>query len=157
MSAHLMRATGSHFIQWKNGAALISLRSARRRAANPDVYNVAENSTNSFSPLVNDVVRTPGGSLTIIGLSPTNGTATISGTNVIFVPTLNFVGMATIGYTITDNVGGTNNSVITVNVTNLPPVAFGQSGTTTENTALPLDRKSTRLNSSHLVISYAVF
>jgi uncharacterized repeat protein (TIGR01451 family) len=106
--------------------------------ANPDVYNVAENSTNSFSPLVNDVVRTPGGSLTIIGLSPTNGVATISGTNVTFVPTLNFVGVATIGYTITDNVGGTNNSVITVNVTNLPPMAFGQSGTTTENTALPL-------------------
>jgi len=106
--------------------------------ANPDFYSVAENSTNTFSPLVNDVVTTPGGSLTMIGVNPTNGSATITGTNVTFVPTLNFVGVATIGYTITDNVGGTNHSLITVNVTNVPPVAFSQSGSTTENTAFPL-------------------
>jgi uncharacterized repeat protein (TIGR01451 family) len=106
--------------------------------ANPDFYSVAENSTNSFSPLVNDNVQTSGGSLTLIGVNPTNGISAISGPNVTFVPTLNFVGVATIGYTITDNVGGTNHSLITVNVTNIPPVAFSQSGSTTENTALPL-------------------
>jgi uncharacterized repeat protein (TIGR01451 family) len=103
--------------------------------ANPDNHTVAENTTNTFSPLTNDVVLTPGGSLSLIAVNPTTGTATISGTNVIFTPTLNFVGTATIGYTITDNVGGTNSSVITVTVTNLPPTANGQSVATTENTA----------------------
>ena len=103
--------------------------------ANPDFYSVAENTTNTFSPLTNDVVLTPGGTLTLLGVSATNGVATISGTNVIFTPTLNFVGIATIGYTIKDNVGGTNSSLITVNVTNLPPTAFGQAVATTENTA----------------------
>jgi uncharacterized repeat protein (TIGR01451 family) len=102
--------------------------------ANPDSYTVAENTTNTFSPLLNDLVQTPGGTLTIIGVSPTNGTATISGTNVIFVPTANFIGTATIGYTITDNVGGTNASLITVTVTNRPPTANDQSVTTAENT-----------------------
>ncbi len=103
--------------------------------ANPDNFAMTENTTNTFSPLINDLVQTPGGSLTIIGVSPTNGVATIAGTNVIFTPTLDFVGVATIGYVITDNVGGTNSSVITVNVTNVPPVAFGQSANLTENTA----------------------
>jgi hypothetical protein len=56
--------------------------------------------------LVNDVVVTPGGSLTIIGVVPTNGTAVIvGGTNVLFTPSTNFTGTATIGYTIIDNVG----------------------------------------------------
>jgi uncharacterized repeat protein (TIGR01451 family) len=53
---------------------------------------------------------------------------------------LNFIGVATIGYTITDNVGGTNSSLITITVTNaiLLPVANAQSVTTTENTAKPI-------------------
>jgi uncharacterized repeat protein (TIGR01451 family) len=103
--------------------------------ANPDYYTVLANSTNTFNPLSNDLVLTPGGSLTIISVSPTNGTATFNGTNVIFAPTTNFTGLATIGYTITDNVGGTNSSVISVTVTNAAPAAFGQSVTTYENAA----------------------
>ena len=103
--------------------------------ANPDNYVISENTTNTFSPLTNDVVRTPGGVLSIVNVVATNGTATISGTNVVFTPALNFFGTATIGYTITDNVGGTNSAVITVTVTNLPPTAFGQSVATTKNTA----------------------
>ena len=106
--------------------------------ANPDSYTMGENTTNSFAPLVNDVVRTPGGTLSIVSVSGTNGVATINGTNVVFVPTLNFVGVATIGYTITDNVGGTNSSVITVTVTNVAPVANAQSVSTPQNTAKPI-------------------
>ena len=101
--------------------------------ANPDSYGVGENSTNTFSPLLNDIIATPGGSLTLIELRPTNGTASISGTNVIFIPAANFRGTATIGYTITDNIGGTNTGLITVTVTNLPPLANPDSYTTLEN------------------------
>ena len=107
--------------------------------ANPDVYNVAENSTNTLSPLVNDVLRTPGGNLTIVTVNPTNGTAAISGTNVIFTPALNFVGVATIGYTITDNIGGTNSSFITITVTNVPPVANPDSYAVSENSTNTLN------------------
>ncbi len=107
--------------------------------ANPDAYSMAENTTNAFTPLVNDLVKTPGGVLQIISVTPTNGSATVLNlTNVVFTPTTNFVGTTTIGYTITDGIGGTNSSVITVAVTNIPPTAFGQSLTTTENTALPI-------------------
>ncbi len=91
--------------------------------ANPDSSSMTENTTNTVSPLVNDVVQTPGGSLSLLNVSPTNGTANISGNNIIFVPTLNFRGTATIGYVITDNVGGTNSAVITITVTNIPPLA----------------------------------
>jgi len=86
--------------------------------ANPDGYTVAENSSaNVFSPLVNDQPVTSGGVLSLVSVSATNGTAVISGTNVLFTPQANFTGTATIGYTITDNVGGTNSSLITVIVT----------------------------------------
>ena len=56
--------------------------------------------------------------MSILSVAPTNGTAT-SGTNVVFTPTLNFHGTATIGYTIIDGIGGTNTSLITVLVTDL--------------------------------------
>ena len=63
---------------------------------------------NTSNPLLNDVVQITGGDVAASSSvsSPTNGTATIlGGTNVVFIPTLNFVGTATIGYTITDNIG----------------------------------------------------
>ena len=93
----------------------------RPPVANPDNYSMAENTTNVFQPLTNDVLVTTGGTLTILSVAPTNGTATIiGGTNVPFAPTANFTGTATIGYTITDGIGGTNSSLITITVTNVP-------------------------------------
>src|SRR5581483_1430623 len=103
--------------------------------ANPDSYTVSENTTNTLTPLSNDTVGTPGGSLTITNVIPTNGIATIiGGTNVSFTPTNNFIGVTHIGYTIIDNVGGSSSSVITVTVTNVPPVANPDSYTVSENT-----------------------
>ena len=85
--------------------------------ANPDATSVVANSSaNSLSPLTNDVLNTVLGSLSIASVSPTNGTATISGTNVLFTPTASFAGTATIGYTITDGFGGTSTSLITIAV-----------------------------------------
>src|SRR5207253_7395519 len=106
---------------------------------NPDNAAITENTSISVSPLVNDTVRTPGGSLTIIGASPTNGVASIVGSTVQFTPATNFVGTATIGYTISDGIGGTNSSLITITVTNVPPVANPDSYAMSENTT---DRKS---------------
>lgn len=93
--------------------------------ANPDSYSVVKNSvTNLFNPLTNDVLNTPGGSLSLVSVTPTNGTATITngGQQVLFAPAADFVGTATIGYTVTDNFGGTSSSVITVDVVNLSPI-----------------------------------
>jgi uncharacterized repeat protein (TIGR01451 family) len=107
--------------------------------ANPDVYSMGENTTNTLTPLSNDVLETPGGTLSIISVAPTNGTATIvGGTNVLFTPTTSFIGTATIGYTITDGIGGTNSSLITVTVTNRPPTANPQSLTTPANTPVAI-------------------
>lgn len=90
--------------------------------ANPDSYSVAGNSTNNaFSPMTNDVLNLPQGALSLVSVSPTNGTAAISGTNVLFTPTPGFSGTATIGYTITDGFGGTSSSLITVSVSSVAP------------------------------------
>jgi Bacterial Ig domain len=97
--------------------------------ANPDFFNVAPNSANNvLDPLANDVVETPGGTLSLVSVSETdgNGTASISGANVIFTPRADFTGTATIGYTITDNVGGTNSSIINVSVGNLTPIPLNE-------------------------------
>src|SRR5208282_1027526 len=107
----------------------------RPPVANPDSYSMAENTTNVFAPLANDVLVTTGGTLAILSVAPTNGTATIiGGTNVQFAPTTNFTGTATIGYTITDGIGGTNSSLITIAVTNRPPVANPDNYSMAENT-----------------------
>lgn len=63
----------------------------------------------------------------LISVTPTNGTAAISGNQVLFTPATNFVGAATIGYTITDNIGGTNASLITVTVGNVTPIPLNVS------------------------------
>jgi hypothetical protein len=84
--------------------------------ANPDYYTVVINSvSNMFNALTNDV---SGGTLSIVSLgSDANGTATISnGTNVLYTPNSGFTGTDTIAYTITDNLGNTNSSTITVTV-----------------------------------------
>jgi large repetitive protein len=138
-----------------NGSTVAVLVTNIPPVANPDSYTIGENSgTNSFSPLINDVVKTPGGVLQIISVSPTNGTAVISGTNVLFKPNTNFFGMATIGYTITDGIGGTNSSVITVTVTNVPPVANGQSVNTPENT--PVQITLTGSDPNGLPLTFAI-
>jgi hypothetical protein len=107
--------------------------------ARPVNYLVAENSVNnSLNPLTNCVLETPGGSLSLVSLAPTNGAASISGNSVLFTPTANFTGLATIGYTISDNLGGMNTSLINVTV----------AGTN----ALPLN--AALLNRTNLVISW---
>ena len=91
---------------------------------NPDIITAYKNTAVTYSPLTNDVVISPGGYLTIVGLAATNGTATTDGTNVKFTPAYGFLGTATLGYQVSDNVGYTNSAVDTIQVTNLP-AGFG--------------------------------
>jgi hypothetical protein len=81
-----------------------------------------------------------GDTLTITSVSPTNGTASISGTNVVFTPATNFVGTATIGYTINDGNGGTATALITVTVTavNDAPVAVNDFANTVEDVSVTI-------------------
>src|SRR6185436_5135030 len=74
--------------------------------------------------------------LTITSVSPTNGTASISGTNVVFTPALDFNGIATIGYSISDGNGGTASALIRVNGGGLndAPVAVNDFASTPEDT-----------------------
>ncbi len=93
--------------------------------ANSDTYNVPENSTgNVFSPLTNDVIETSGGTLSLTGVSETdgNGTASANGNSVLFTPTTGFVGTAIINYSVADGLGGVSSSTITVNVGSLTPI-----------------------------------
>ena len=90
--------------------------------ANPDGYSIVGDTTNNvFSSLTNDLLNLAEGSLSIVSVSPTNGTATISGTNILFSPTKGFAGTTTIGYTITDGFGGLSSSLITVDVSSVAP------------------------------------
>src|SRR5205823_11072935 len=54
-------------------------------------------------------------------------------------PTNGFTGNATIGYTISDGSGGTASALITVNVTNRPPVAVDDLVATSKNTPITFD------------------
>src|SRR4029434_8909186 len=69
-----------------------------------------------------------------------NGTASISGTNVVFTPATNFVGTATIGYSISDGNGGTASALITVagSAVNDPPVAGNDSTNTVEDVSVTI-------------------
>ena len=55
------------------------------------------------------------------------------------MPALNFSGTLTLDYTITDSIGGTSSSVITVLVTNIPPVANPDNYTVPENSTNTAD------------------
>src|SRR5206468_3351639 len=89
--------------------------------------------------LVNDS-DVDGDPLIITSVSPTNGTASIAGTNVVFTPAANFNGTATIGYSISDGNGGTSSALITVTVSgvNDPPVAVNDFTNTVEDVAVTI-------------------
>jgi uncharacterized repeat protein (TIGR01451 family) len=102
-----------------------------------DLLSIPKNTSLTFDPRANDS-DPDGDPLTITLVSPTNGVATIlGGTNVQFTPSSNYVGAATIGYTISDG-SGTASALITINVTNRPPVAVDDIATTPENSPVTI-------------------
>src|SRR5204862_451580 len=126
-------ATIGYSISDGNGGSASALITVTVTAGGPndppvavnDFTNTVEDVSVTIQPLANDS-DPDGDPLTITTVSPTNGTASISGPNVVFTPATNFFGTATIGYSISDNHGGTAAALITVTVTsgaNEPPVA----------------------------------
>jgi hypothetical protein len=122
------------------GAVTITVGTNVPPVANHDTNSTPEDIAITFDPRLNDI-DPDGDPLTITLASATNGTVGIlGGTNLLFTPTTNFNGTATIGYTIDDGNSGTATAVVTVIVTpvNDAPLANGQNLTTPEDTALPI-------------------
>ena len=104
-----------------------------------DIATTPEDTAISIAVLVNDS-DLDGDALTITGATGTNGTVSIVGTNMLFTPALNFNGIATLNYTISDGHGGTASATVAVTVTpvNDPPVAINDSATTPEDTSVSI-------------------
>jgi VCBS repeat-containing protein len=105
--------------------------------ANSDSTNTLEDTSVTIKVLGNDT-DVEGTALALTSVSTTNGTAVISGTNVLFTPSSNFFGTVVFSYIMTD---GTNSATATVtvnviSVNDAPPVANNESYTTIEDTLL---------------------
>jgi len=80
--------------------------------------------------------------LSIVSITQgTNGTVTNNGTDITYTPNLNYFGVDTFTYTVTDGQGNFDNATVTVTVTNTqdPPVAANDSTTTLEDTAFTIN------------------
>jgi len=106
--------------------------------ASNDVAYTHRNASVTIWPLAND--NSPDGMpLTISSVSPTNGTATIAGgTSVVFKPKANSMARGSIRYTNSDGNGGHATAMITVFVTNRPPIALNDNVTTLKNTPVTI-------------------
>ena len=105
--------------------------------ANDDSTNTLEDVSVTIKVLAND--SDPEGTpLTLTGTSTTNGTAVISGTNVVFRAATNFNGVVVFSYTVSD---GTNSATANVTVT-VAPVNDARGSTTP--TTLETFRSSSR-------------
>ena len=118
-------------------APVITAVTNRPPVAVNDIAGTTENVPVTIPVLANDS-DPDGDALTIVSASPTNGVASIVGTNVVFTPATNFIGTAYVLYSITDGHGATNSALVTITVSNNVPTANAQSVTTTENTAKPI-------------------
>jgi VCBS repeat-containing protein len=101
-----------------------------------DAVNVLEDKSVTINVLANDS-DVEGARLTVTSVSSTNGTAVISGTNIVFTPSLNYFGTTLLDYTMSD---GTNSATARVTVTvisvNDAPVANSDSYSTDEDVRL---------------------
>ncbi len=107
--------------------------------ANNDSTNTLEDVAVTIQVLANDI-DLEGGPLSLISTSTTNGTAVISGSNVVFTPSSNYFGVVVFNYAISD---GTNSSTgkVTVNVISVndaPPAATNDTYTTQEDVRLTI-------------------
>jgi Ca2+-binding RTX toxin-like protein len=83
--------------------------------ARDDEFEIDEDTTIEFFPLTNDS-DPDGDTLTITGVTTTNGTVSTNGTSVTFTPAPDYNGPATLTYTVSDGRGGTDQADIYVTV-----------------------------------------
>ena len=104
--------------------------------ANDDVASVDEDSaTNIINVTANDT-DPDGDTLTVAAASTVTGIVVPSGTNVVYTPPADFVGVAIINYTVSDGNGGADSAIVTVTVSNQndAPIAVNDVATVTEDT-----------------------
>ena len=103
-----------------------------------DSTNTLEDTGVAIQVLANDY-NPDGLPLTITGTSTTNGTAVISGTNVVFTASTNFNGLVVFSYTVFDGTTSSTGKVtVTVIPVNDPPVAVNDTYTTLEDVRLKM-------------------
>ncbi len=82
-----------------------------------DTVGASANKSTTLSPLANDTV-TAGGTLALVSVTaPANGTATVAGNTVLYVPSAGFIGKDTFSYTINAGAGSaTSTAAVSVSV-----------------------------------------
>ena len=106
-----------------------------------DAVTVSEDSSNNLIPVLNnDTDIDPGTStLTLVSIqsSTSNGTATVSGNNIVYTPVANFSGTDTVTYLVSDQYSAqaTGTLSITVEEVNDPPVAVSGAATVKEDSS----------------------
>ena len=111
----------------------------------PPIAQADSESAEEDTPVTIDVLSNDtdpeGDSLTIQSVTqPNHGTTANNGSDVTYSPDLNFHGVDTFTYTLSDGNGGTSVALVTVTVAEIndPPVARNDSDTTLEDTAIDI-------------------
>jgi outer membrane protein OmpA-like peptidoglycan-associated protein len=85
--------------------------------ASSDLYTVDMNSsTNSFAVMSNDEVPTTGATITIVSNPSNGGTASVSGSNVLYTPKTGYSGLDKLTYRLTDSRGYTTDAVVDITI-----------------------------------------
>ncbi|MGY0201082.1 tandem-95 repeat protein [Leptothrix sp. BB-3] len=128
--------------------------------ANADTATTTEDTPVTIDVLANDT-DVEGSTLTIASASvdPTQGTVAIVNGRIVFTPTANFSGTATISYVANDGTtdSATGTATVTVNAVNDAPVANADTATTNEDTPVTIDvlANDTDVEGSTLTIASA--
>lgn len=113
-----------------------------------DATNTLEDTSVSINVLANDG-DVEGAALTITSASSTNGSAVVSGTNLIFTASPNFNGVAVVNYTISDgNSVSSARVIVTVAPVNDVPVGNNDFYTISEDVTLPVSGAGVLANDS---------
>jgi large repetitive protein len=107
-----------------------------------DTASVAEDGSASIDVVANDI-DPDGGALTVTTLGqPAHGSTSLAADGTVtYVPTSNYNGPDSFGYTISDSIGFTDSATVavTVTATNDAPTAAADTGTTNEDTAVAIN------------------